>query len=110
MQSKLKQNARWFRPVVAGLMAAAVLVLTVFASSEKLHLTLHENSGVPHDGPCAVCSVAQGHLEVPTPVVSAVFAALSVSWTLPSLKTAAPTEADFSVASSRGPPASVSSL
>jgi hypothetical protein len=110
MQSLFKQNLRWVRPAVAGLMAALVLVLTVFASSEGLHHKLHDGPAAAHHGPCAVCSVAQGHLEIPAPVVSGLLAALSVSWTLPFLKTAAPLEADFSVASSRGPPASVSSL
>ncbi len=110
MQQLVRRYVRSSRPAFAGLMAAIVLVLTLFASSEKLHLTLHQNSDAPHHLPCAVCSFAQGQLEIPVATVSEVFAALSLSWTIPSLQTALPPEIDFSVASSRGPPLSVSSL
>jgi hypothetical protein len=110
MQHLLRRNIRWSRPAFAGLMAAIVLVLALFASSEKLHLTLHQDSGTPHHLPCAVCSFAQGQLETPVATVSDVFAALSVSWTIPSLQTALPPEIDFSVASSRGPPVSIASM
>jgi hypothetical protein len=110
MQHMAGKQSRWFRPTLAGLMAAIVLVLALLASHEKLHLALHQDPVAHHPVTCAVCSVAQGQLDVPTPVMSEVIAVLSVSWTLPPCETALPNDADFSVASSRGPPLSVSSL
>jgi hypothetical protein len=110
MQQLARTNVRWFRPAMAGLMAVLVLVLTLFASSEKLHLAVHQDADTSHHLPCAVCSFAQGQLEMPVMVASEVAAPLSVSWTLPAFKTVAAPDADFSVASSRGPPVSVSSL
>ncbi|MFO1513898.1 MAG: hypothetical protein U1F83_13445 [Verrucomicrobiota bacterium] len=91
-------------------MSGIILLLAVFSSSEGLHLKLHQDASAPQHGQCAVCSIAQGHVEIPVAVVSGVFASLSVSWTLPSLSTTPAQDPDFSVASSRGPPASVSSL
>ena len=110
MQTLFRQNTRWVRPLMAGLMAGMVLLLSVFAASEKLHLALHQESATSSHTPCAVCSVSQGLVEVPVTLASAVSASLSVSWTLPSLEAALPRPIDFSVATSRGPPASVSSL
>lgn len=110
MQTWISRNARRVRPVVAGLMAAMVVLLVVFAAGERLHLALHQDAATAGHGSCAVCSVSQGLVEVPAAVVSAVSASLSVSWTLPSFVAAPPQPVDFSVASSRGPPSSVSSL
>ena len=98
------------KPVFAGLMAALVLVLSVFASSEKLHLTLHEDSNAPHPSSCAVCTIAQGQVDFTPATSSQIAALLSVSWTLPGYHAPFQKDADFSVASSRGPPAFVSSL
>jgi hypothetical protein len=110
MQQLVRKSIRRSNPAFAGLMAAFVLLLGLFASSEKLHLTLHQDSGAHHHLPCAVCSFAEGQLEIPAANVSEVVAAMSVSWTIPSLQIVLPLEIDFSVASSRGPPLSVSSL
>ena len=110
MQAFVSRSRRWIKPVFAGLMAPLVLVLSLFASSERLHLKLHGDANVPHQSSCAVCTLAQGQLEFTPATVSQVVAALSISWTLPCFQTAPEADADFSVASSRGPPASVSSL
>ncbi len=110
MQPLVRSNVRWLRPAFAGLMAAIVLGLSVFASSERLHAALHQDPGAAHHLPCAICSFAHGQLELPAPALFDVPAALSVSWTLPAFQSALTHPADFSVASSRGPPASVSSL
>jgi len=110
MQPLHQQPSRWLKPAIAGLMAAIVLLLALFVSNERLHLTLHQDSATPHHLPCAVCSFAQGQLQMPAADLSEVIAALSVSWTLPSFQTAWAPEIDLSVASSRGPPVSVSSL
>lgn len=108
MQSLVRRQTRRLRPAMAGLMAAIVLLLALFASSERLHLTLHHDGA--HHLPCAVCSFAQGQVEMPMATVSDPVAPLSVAWTLPSDTSVPVPDADFSVASSRGPPDSVSSL
>ena len=110
MQAFVSKSRRAVKPVFAGLMAALVLVLSLFASSEKLHLKLHEYSNVPHQSSCAVCTIAQGQLDFTPATASQVAAPLSVSWTLPGYQATFKQDADFSVASSRGPPGSVSSL
>jgi hypothetical protein len=104
------RDVRWFKPAIAGLMSAIVLLLTVFAACEDLHRQLHQDSAAPHHGPCAVCSVAGGQVELPAVVPSVGRAAPSIAWTLPVVETRLPQAADFSVASSRGPPAPVSSV
>src|SRR5689334_21170841 len=110
MQAFVSKNRRAFKPVFAGLMAALVLVLSVFASSEKLHLALHADSNAPHPTSCAVCTIAQGQVEFTPAIASQIAGPLSVSWTLPGYQATFKQDADFSVALSRGPPASVSSL
>ena len=110
MQAFVSRSKRVAKPVFAGFMATLVLVLSLFASSERLHLKLHEDSNAPHPSSCAVCTIAQGQLEFTPATASQVTAPLSVSWTLPSYQATFKKDADFSVASSRGPPASVSSL
>jgi hypothetical protein len=110
MQALVSGSKRWIKPVFAGLMAAFVFVLALFASNEKLHLKLHEDSNAPHQSSCAVCTIAQGQVDL-APAISSQFAVpLSVSWTLPGYQATFKEDADFSVASSRGPPAAVSSL
>jgi hypothetical protein len=110
MQAFVSKNRPVAKPVFAGLLAAFVFVLSVFASSEKLHLALHEDSAAPHQSSCAICTMAQGLVDF-TPATSSQSAVpLSVSWTLPGYQATFKKDADFSVASSRGPPASVSSL
>jgi hypothetical protein len=110
MDSSFNQKVRWLKPAIAGLMAAMVLVLALFAASEDLHLKLHQDSPTAHHGPCAICSVAQGQFEAPAVNALAVVAPPSISWTLSAADFTLPQAADFSVASSRGPPAAVSSL
>ena len=110
MQALVSKSRRAVKPVFAGLMATLVLVLSLFASSEKLHLKLHQDSNAPHPSSCAVCTIAQGQFEFTPATASQVAALLSVSWTLPGYQATFKQDADFSVASSRGPPAAVSSL
>ena len=110
MQQLPDNKTGWLKSTFAGLMAALVLLLALFASSESLHHKLHQDSAGHHHGPCAVCSVAQGQLESPGATVSEVFAEPSCSWTLPIFTAVAPHEGGFSVASSRGPPVPTSSL
>jgi hypothetical protein len=109
MQLAGKSN-RWLKPTLVGLMAAIVLVLALFASHEKLHAAVHQDPAAPHPAHCAVCAVAQGQVDVPSAEVSGLVARLSFSWTVPASEPLLPKDADFSVASSRGPPGSVSSL
>lgn len=110
MDSSFNQNVRWLKPAIAGLMAAMVLVLALFAASEDLHLKLHQDSPTAHHGPCAICSVAQGQVETPAINTFAIVATPSISWTLSVADFTLPQAADFSVASSRGPPVFISSL
>ena len=110
MQAFVITSKRYVKPVFAGLMASLVFVLSLFAASERLHLKLHEDSSAPHQGSCAVCTIAQGQVEFTPATASQIVGPLSVSWTLPCFQTAPKQDADFSTASSRGPPASVSSL
>jgi len=103
------RNAGWCRPVLAGLMAGLLLLLGLLASNERIHARLHADSPVTH-GSCSVCAIAKGQLDAPTISHSFVAAPLPFAWTLPSLESAPLPAADFSVASSRGPPASASFL
>lgn len=109
MQPPFNSQTLRLKPALAGLMMALVLWLCLVASSDCLHHELHSSSA---DGPnpCAICSVVRGHLDTPTPVDPAAAVSLSVVWTLPHLESAIPLPVDRSVASTRGPPASVSSL
>jgi len=109
MQGFISRSKRRIKPAFAGLMAALVFVLALFASSEKLHLKLHDSSA-PHQSSCAVCTIAQGQVDFSLATPSPIAVPLSVSWTLPGYQATFKKGADFSVASSRGPPASVSSV
>jgi len=96
------------KPVLAGLLAVLILLLTLASTCHWLHGQLH--AGADHDqSPCAACTIAKGQLDTPVVLVSEVFASLSVAWTLPSVQVLVPIAIDLSVAPSRGPPASVSS-
>lgn len=109
----MRQLSQWklssLKPVLAGLMAALFLVVTLFGASDRLHSTLHADDGGHGHSPCAVCAIVKGQVDTPTVAVSEVFASLSVAWTLPSHQSITPTAIDLSVAPSRGPPVSVSS-
>ena len=96
------------KPALAGLLAALMFLMSLATVRDGLHLKFHADAAHDH-GPCAVCNLAQGQLDAPVVAVSEVFASLSVAWTLPTVQVIAPTAIDLSVASSRGPPASVSS-
>ena len=96
------------KPALAGLLAALLFLLSLVASSGTLHFKLHSDSSHDHV-PCAVCFFARGLLDAPDVVGPEVLVTLSVAWTLPSVHAFAPAAIDLSVASSRGPPVSVSS-
>ena len=89
-------------------MATLVLLMSLATASYGLHLKFHDDASHNH-APCAICTVAKGHVDVPVVHVSEVFAWLSVAWTLPCFQTTQPRAVDFLVAPTRGPPASVSS-
>lgn len=99
----------WLRPVLAGLLAALFVGMTLVGASERLHLQLHAADGEHSHSPCAVCAIVKGQVDAPEVTVSEVFASLSVAWTLPTVQALVPAAIDLSVAPSRGPPASVSS-
>jgi hypothetical protein len=90
-------------------MALLLLLLGLLASNERIHSQLHTDSPATH-GSCAICAVAKGQLDAPTITQSFAVALLSFSWTIPVLGSARLQTVDLSVASSRGPPASFSSL
>lgn len=93
------------KPVLAGLLAGFVLLMTLAAASERLHLTLHADAA--HDqGHCVVCAIAKGQMDTPALAVSEAFASPSVAWTIPTIETVPSRAIDLSVAPSRGPPAS----
>jgi hypothetical protein len=93
---------------LAGLLAGLLLLLTVGSAWRWLHHELHADADHAQTS-CAVCALAQGQLDAPPVVVSEIFVSLSVAWTLPSVQAFVPAAIDLSVASSRGPPVSVSS-
>lgn len=109
----MRQLFQWklssLKPVLAGLLAALFLVVTLVGAHDRLHATLHADDEGHGHSPCAVCAIVKGQVDTPMVAVSEVFAALSVTWTLPSVQIIAPAAIDLMVAPSRGPPASVSS-
>ena len=109
MQPLSKRQVVWLKPVLAGLMAGLVLLLALIASSESLHHQFH-GSSTDGQSPCAICSVVRGHMDAPTSILPQTAVALVFAWTLPRIESARPHPVDDSVASSRGPPASTSSL
>ena len=110
MSQTSRKTTRRLKPVVAGLMAAIVVLLTILATSENLHRKLHAPSGDYHNGCCALCRIAEGQVDVPVTAVLKIFAPASLSWAVPPPENGAPQTADFSVASNRGPPAFVFSV
>lgn len=90
-------------------MALLVLTLGVLASNEQAHLKLHHGEASNHST-CAVCAVAKGLVDASSPTVPLTARELSFTWVAPICYSAFIPEADFSVASSRGPPAAISSL
>jgi hypothetical protein len=90
-------------------MALLLLVLGLIASNEQIHARLHADSPVPHSS-CSVCALAKGQLDAPVIAETFGVALQSLSWIIPSLESVTPSAPDFSVATSRGPPAHASSL
>ena len=109
MQPPFTRQTVRLKPALAGLMTALVLWLCLVASSDGLHHEFHSSSA-EGPNPCAICSVVRGRIDTPAPESPAPALALSIAWTLPQLQSAMPSPVDGSVASTRGPPASVSSL
>ncbi|MBP9900967.1 MAG: hypothetical protein KBH45_05875 [Verrucomicrobia bacterium] len=109
MQSPFQRQSVWLKPALAGLMAGLALLLALVASSESLHHQLHGNSA---DGQslCAICSVVRGQLDAPASASPEAAVKFFGAWTLPHLESAKAHPVDGSVASSRDPPASFSSL
>ena len=90
-------------------MAGLVLWLALIASSDCLHHQFHGNS-TEGQSPCAICSVVRGHMDASTSASPEAAVPLSFAWIQPRIESAMPHPVDCSVASSRGPPASFSSL
>ncbi len=109
MQPLPKRQVVWLKPVLAGLMAGLVLLLALVASSESLHHQFH-GSSTDGQSPCAICSVVRGHMDAPASTLPQAAVTIFFAWTLPHVESAMPQPVDGSVASSRGPPASVPSL
>jgi hypothetical protein len=89
---------------VSSLLVALVVFLSLFAANESLHRELHATSSTHHDGTCAICRVAEGQMDVPVSAVPRIFVPVPVSWAVTHPENPPPQFADFSVASSRGPP------
>lgn len=85
------------------------LVITFLGASERLHNQFHADDAEHRHSSCAVCALIQGQVDVPAADVSEIVRTLSVAWTLPSDSNFVLVSSDLSVASSRGPPVSVSS-
>jgi hypothetical protein len=109
MQPLFKSQAVRFKPALAGLMAGLVLWLALLASSDCLHHQFH-GSSTDGQSPCAICSVVRGHMDAPTSASPEATVALVVAWTLPRLESTMPHPVDGWGDSTRGPPASLSSL
>lgn len=109
MQPPFTRQTTQLKLALAGLMTGLVLWLPLVASSEFLHQQFHGHA-MEGPSPCAICSVVRGHLDAPAPLTPAPTLVLSLAWTLPQLQFALPSPVDGSVASTRGPPASISSL
>jgi hypothetical protein len=109
MQPLSKRQVVWLKPALAGLMAGLVLLLAMVASSESLHHQFH-GSSTDGQSPCAICSVVRGHMDAPASTLPQTAVPMFFAWTLPRIESTMPQPVDYSVASSRGPPASFSSL
>ncbi len=109
MPQTTSRIAVWCRPWVAGLMACLLLGLGLVASNERIHAQLHSDSPATH-GACSVCALAKGQLDAPILSPTFIFVELRHSWTVSLFESVTPPTPEFSVASSRGPPALSSSL
>lgn len=105
--SPLKLSSR--KPVLAGLLAALFVVLTLIGANERLHAQLHAGDEEHEHGPCAVCSIVKSQVDVPDVTVSEIFATLSVVWTVSFPVAPVFGSVELCAAPSRGPPAAVSS-
>ncbi len=105
----IQLKRRWPASALAALMAILLLLLGVLAANDQIHARLHADSPASH-GSCSVCALAKGQVDVPTVLRSISVLPVSLVWTIPVLESTAPQTIDFSVASSRGPPDSISSL
>lgn len=97
------------KPVLAGLLVALFLGMTLIGASERLHAQLHADDAEHHHSPCAVCAIVKSQVDAPEVVVSEIFASLSVVWTVSFPVAPPPESVDLYTAPNRGPPASVSS-
>lgn len=105
----IQPKQRWPASALAALLAILLLLLGVLAVNDQIHARLHADSPASH-GSCSVCALAKGQVDVSTVLRSISVLPVSLVWTIPVLESTAPQAIDFSVASSRGPPDSVSSL
>ena len=97
------------KPVLAGLLAALFVAMTLIGASERLHAQLHANEDEHHHSPCAVCAIVKSQVAAPDIAVSEIFAPLSVVWTVALPPSPAPESVDLVTAPNRGPPVLVSS-
>lgn len=104
-----QQLSGWRRSALAGLMAFLLLLLGVLAASEQVHARLHAEETGAH-ATCSICALSKGQVDAPASFPPVVVSTLSPVWTVPALESALVSTVEFSVASSRGPPAFVSSL
>lgn len=109
MQQLKQQTSGWRRPALAGLLALLLLLLGVLAASEQVHARLHAEEPGAH-ATCSICALAGGQVDAPASFQSVAVLILSPAWTVPALTSAPLYAAEFSVASSRGPPVIISSL
>jgi hypothetical protein len=90
-------------------MAFLLLLLGVWAANAQFHSRLHADEPVAH-ATCAICALATGQVDAPVGFSSATVPVLSPVWTVPLIESAPLLAAEFSVASSRGPPVFITSL
>ncbi len=105
MQQFMAKATGWLRQVMTGLVAVWLLGLGLLAASGNVHQALHADAASPH-APCAVCMLAQGQLEAVGSELPILLTPAPLGWSLPNSQTAAPLGWNYSVAFSRGPPAS----
>src|SRR6478672_9230993 len=109
----LQRSNKTTCPLKAGvstLLAALVVFLSLFAANESLHREFHAPSGTHHDGTCAICRVAEGQMDVPVSAIPQILVPVPVSRAVAHPENPPPQFADFSVASSRGPPSFLTPL
>jgi hypothetical protein len=109
MPQASKSKLRFFKPVLAGLMAFLLLVLSLASAHERLHTTFHADTNHAHES-CPVCVIGNGQLDAPAASVTPFLLGVVAVCGIPAIQILEPSAVDLSSASSRGPPASVSSL